>query len=124
MATLNVNLEIRVDSAFTDTPTELFNVKSYNSAKDSILKRILLTADVGKLIFDATEYGRSFLYIKHISNTAGEGNSINIEDSSSSTIYASLQPNEFAFIPWNGTVDVYAESVGADSVIEVGIFEV
>lgn len=120
MATLNVTLNIGTLNAFTDTPTNLNNALAYTSGKDSVLKRILLTAATGKLIFDSSEYGRSFLYIKHIT---GEG-AINIEDSSSSTIYASLGLNEFAFIPWHGTVDIYAEAVGSDATIEVGIFEV
>lgn len=119
MANITVVLNIETSDAFTDSPTRVDNTTTYISAKDSVLKRVLLTADTGKLIFDSTEYGRSFLYIKHITGT----DSINIEDSSSSTIYASLQKNEFAFIPWHGTLDIYAEAVGADATIEVGIFE-
>jgi hypothetical protein len=119
MANLTVALNILTSDAFTDSPTQVNNTATYISAKDSVLKRILLTADTGKLIFDSSEYGRSFLYLKFISG----GDSINIEDSGSSTIYASLQKNEFVFIPWHGTVDLYAESVAAAGVIEVGIFE-
>lgn len=119
MANLTVALNILTTDAFTDSPTQVNNTSTYISAKDSVLKRVLLTADTGKLIFDSSEYGRSFLYIKHI--TGAE--SINIEDSGSSTIYASLQKNEFAFIPWHGTLDIYAVAVGGDATIEVGIFE-
>jgi len=120
MATLNVTLNINTTNTFTDSPTQLDNSAVYTHGKDAVLKKVLLTADTGKLIFDSSEYGRSFLYIKHIN---GEG-AINIEDSNSSTIYASLARGEFAFIPWHGTVDLYAEAIGGDAIIEVGIFEV
>lgn len=125
MATLNVTLNIVTGDAFTDTnQTVIENIsKQYKTGSDSVLKRVKLTAATGKLIFDATnEYGRSVLYLKMISSN--EANSINIEDSNSTTIYASLLPGEFAFIPWHGTVDLYAEAIGGDATIEVGIFEV
>ena len=125
MATLNVTLNILTGDAFTDTNQTLIeNIsKQYKTDSDSVLKRVKLTTATGKLIFDATnEYGRSVLYLKMI--TSNEASSINIEDSSSSTIYASLLPGEFAFIPWHGTVDLYAEAIGGDAIIEVGIFEV
>lgn len=125
MATLFVTLDILTGDAFTDTnQTQIQNPqKQYKTGSDSVLKRVRLTAATGKLIFDATnEYGRSFLYLKIISDS--EASSVNIEDSNSTTIYASLLPSEFAFIPWHGTVDLYAEAIGGDAIIEVGIFEV
>ena len=120
MAAIDVTLNIRTTTAFTDSPTEMNSGLQYLSKKDSVLKRVLLTADTGKLIFDSSEYGRSLLYIKHISGTE----TINIEDSGSSTIYASLNINQFAFIPWHGTVALYAEAIGGDAIIEIGIFEI
>lgn len=125
MATLIVTLDILTGDAFTDSnETKIQNLqKQYKTGSDSVLKRVKLTAATGKLIFDATnEYGRSFLYLKVIGSDGA--NSVNIEDSNSTTIYASLAPSEFAFIPWHGTVDLYAEAIGGDAIIEVGIFEV
>jgi hypothetical protein len=125
MATLQVTLNITTGDAFTDTnQTQIQNPsKQYKTSSDSVLKRVKLTAAAGKLIFDATnEYGRSVLYLKMINDS--EATSINIEDNSSTTIYASLLPGEFAFIPWHGTVDLYAEAIGGDATIEVGIFEI
>lgn len=125
MATLQVTLNITTGDAFTDTnQTQIQNPsKQYKTSSDSVLKRVKLTTATGKLIFDATnEYGRSVLYLKMINDS--EATSINIEDSNSTTIYASLLPSEFAFIPWHGTVDLYAEAIGGDAIIEVGIFEV
>lgn len=118
MANLDVNLNIRTTNTFTDSPTQLDNFNSYTHGQDAVLKKVRLTAGTSKLIFEANEYGRSFLYIKNIDS----GDFINIEDSNGNTIYASLAKGEFAFIPWHGTVDLYAEAA-ADSVIEVGIFE-
>jgi|DEB0MinimDraft_6_1074348.scaffolds.fasta_scaffold60572_2 hypothetical protein len=120
MADLDVTLRVRTTNTFTDSPTEMINSNNYTHGQDAVLKKVLLTADTGKLIFEANEYGRSFLYIKNINS----GDFINIEDSGSTTIYASLAKAEFAFIPWNGTVDLYAKSIAANGVIEVGIFEV
>ena len=125
MATLFVTLNVTTPDAFTDTnQTKIENLqKQYKTGSDSVLKRVKLTSATGKLIFDAAgEYGRSILYLKMIPDS--EASSINIEDSSSTTIYASLLSNEFAFIPWHGTVDLYAEAIGGDAIIEVGIFEV
>jgi hypothetical protein len=124
MANIKTTLQILATSAFTDANnTEIYPTDiSITTNNDSILKRVKLEADVGKLIFESAEYGRSFLYLRMIGGRTDDR--INIEDSSSNTIYASLLSNEFAFIPWNGTVDLYAESVGAEGTIEVGIFEI
>ena len=125
MATLFVTLNVTTPDAFTDTnQTKIENLqKQYKTNSDSVLKRVKLTTATGKLIFDAAnEYGRSLLYLKMIPDS--EASSINIEDSNSTTIYASLLPNEFAFIPWHGTVDLYAEAIGGDAIIEIGIFEI
>jgi len=124
MANIKTTLQILATSAFTDANnTEIFPTDiTTTTNNDSVLKRVKLEADTGKLIFDSSEYGRSYLYLRMIGG--GSENTINIEDSSSNTIYASLLSNEFAFIPWNGTVDLYAESVGAEGTIEVGIFEI
>ena len=79
---------------------------------------INLAANTEKLIFSNSEYGKSYLYLKNMGSE-----NIDIQATGGSTIYASLAELEFAFIPWNGTLDLYAES-SANNIVEVGIFEV
>ena len=119
MATLDIDLTIQTNDAFSDINNTIIQVNiKPRTSNDSVLKRVNLAANTEKLIFSNSEYGKSYLYLKNMGSE-----DIDIQATGGSTIYASLAELEFAFIPWNGTLDLYAES-SANNVVEVGIFEV
>ena len=119
MAGLDVDLKIDTNDAFSDSNGTLIQVAiSTRTSNDSVLKRVNILANTEKLIFSNSEYGKSYLYLKNMGN-----DDIDIQATGGSTVYASLAETEFAFIPWNGTLDLYAES-SANTIVEVGIFEV
>jgi len=119
MAILDIDLTIQTDNAFSDSPDTVITVGfEPRTTQDSVLKRVNLAAGIEKLIFSNSEYGKSYLYLKNMGSE-----NINIQATGGSTIYASLGQSEFAFIPWNGTLDLYAES-SDNNIVEVGIFEV
>ena len=119
MAILDIDLTIQTSDAFSDSNNTIITVGfDPRTSQDSVLKRVNLVANTEKLIFSNAEYGKSYLYLKNMGSE-----DINIQATGGSTIYASLAELEFAFIPWNGTLDLYAES-SANNIVEVGIFEV
>ena len=69
MAILDIDLTIETADAFSDSNRTIITVGfDPRTTQDSVLKRVNLVANTEKLIFSNSEYGKSYLYLKNISD--------------------------------------------------------
>jgi hypothetical protein len=69
--------------------------------------------------FEADDFNKCYIYLKNIDAT----DTITIEKADSGDEYFSLAPGEFAFFPWAGLIDMFADATANTPSLEVMIFE-
>lgn len=79
--------------------------------------RIATASSSGVTVLDATDYGKSYVYVRNIDDT------INIEIAIGSTTLGTLATEEFAYFVWDGASDLKAISANGTPVLEYAVFE-
>tara|TARA_R110002167_G_scaffold240926_1_gene446089 strand:- start:535 stop:936 length:402 start_codon:yes stop_codon:yes gene_type:complete len=131
MAQLRAGLTLTSTNLTSDS-LNLSMSKLFSVAGDVRVFRKVIAASEGEvftnqLILDASKYGKCYVLFRNLSVTATEIITIGLADANDdgalATVNISLGSEEFAFYPWNSSLDVVADAASGSPVLEVGIFE-
>ena len=89
------------------------------------ISKVTMT-DASQVIAAASTYTSAWIFVKNTSSTAAEHVQIgtnNAADNSMVSVDFDLQDGEWAWFPWNSTVDLHARAASGSPVLEVMIFE-
>ena len=117
MATLTPTLTLTSSDAGADA-LSLSVTDSLSIAGDIIRKRIS-TSDTSTKFFEADDFNKCYVYLKNLDGT----DSIDIEVADAGNEFFHLAPGEFAFFPWDGTLDMFADASANTPALEIMIFE-
>tara|TARA_R110001583_G_scaffold109576_1_gene258375 strand:- start:2498 stop:2860 length:363 start_codon:yes stop_codon:yes gene_type:complete len=117
MATLTPTLTL-TSSNLTSDSLSVSVTDSLSIAGDVIQKRIA-TSTSSAAFFTASGFNKCYVFLKNIDAT----DTIEIEKADGGDEFMSLAPGEFAFFPWDGTLDMFADATANTPVLEVMIFE-
>ena len=121
MATLKPTLTLQSDAGditsdeINFTVTDSITVSS--TGKKVISNGRIATSSSGVTFLDASDYGKSYVYLRNIDDT------IVITIKHGTTAFATLGAEEFAFFPWDGTGNLIADSASGTPVLEYAVFE-
>ena len=85
---------------------------------DVEFKRLKIS-DTASLILDASELNASYVWLY---NTDGSI-AISIVESEGGQAHIKLAAGEFAWFPWDSSVDLMADAASGTPILEIGIFE-
>ena len=131
MATLTPTLTLASTDITADETLNLTLTDSLSVLGPCETKRVVVASgstDVGadNTIFANGSYSISYVLLYNTS-TAGSGEIITIGTTASAASLAaenmSLNPVEFAFFPWDSTVDLVADASSGSPVLEARIFQ-
>jgi len=120
MATLTPTLTL----TSTDATEDNFNITVTDSltfSNDVVQKRIA-TSTTAAVFLAASDYGKSYLYLKNMSSTTAER--IDIRATTGGTDIIQLGAGEWTFIPWAGAHDLAYDAASGTPVMEVLLWEV
>tara|TARA_R100001082_G_C4247310_1_gene109966 strand:- start:188 stop:547 length:360 start_codon:yes stop_codon:yes gene_type:complete len=117
MATLTPTLTL-TSSNLTSDSLSVSVTDSLTVSGDVIQKRID-TSTTSTKFYEADDYGKSYIFLKNIDAT----DSIIIEKSDGGDEFLNLGPGEFAFFPWGGGLDMFADASANTPTLEIMIFE-
>ena len=80
---------------------------------DDIVEEGSSGADVNPQIFDAGNMGRAHIYVKNTHATIDIFLTETADEAVTGDVFLNLLPGEFAFFPWAGVMDIFANT-GAD----------
>ena len=127
MATLTIKLNL------TTSPLNMFLSKVVSVGGDARVFRKVIAASEGEvftnqLILDASAHGKCYILLHNLSTVPAEIITIGLADANDdgalATTNIALGSEEFAFYPWNSSLDVVADAASGSPVLEVGLFEV
>ena len=134
MATLTPTLTLVSTDVFTDS----LNLSVTDSLSVlGVSKRFTVVVDSsetelytdGNLILAAADYTKSYVYFKNKSSTAAEIITLGVADNDGSgddaleTTNMSLGAGEFAFYPWDSSLDIVADAASGTPVLDVMVFQ-
>ena len=133
MGTLTAKLTLNSSNLTTDSINIAFT-DILNITKDvRIFKKVIAASETelveDQTILSAASYTKSYVFFYNTSSTTAEvitlGTASNdgSGDNALDTVNISLGAGEFAFYPWNSTVDIVADAASGSPVLEIGIFE-
>ena len=134
MATLTAKLNL----SSTNLSTDALNINLKNIltvAGDTRLFRKVLAAAEDELLTDqlllaASAYGKSYVLLHNLSATSAEIITVGLAandgtgDEALDTTQLALGAGEFAFFPWDSSIDLVADAASGTPTIEIGVFEV
>tara|TARA_R110001592_G_scaffold125649_1_gene335889 strand:- start:1645 stop:2022 length:378 start_codon:yes stop_codon:yes gene_type:complete len=124
MATLNTTINLNA-SGVSSIPVSL-SVQMTATLTGGLDAQRFTMADASRVIASNSSYGSSLVFVKNLSTVAAQHIQIgtnNANDNAMVSVDFDLQDGEWAFFPWNGTVDLEARAVSGTPVLEVIIFE-
>ena len=122
MATLTANVTLS-STGLTSSALSITKAPALSIAGDFIITRAALST-TAKLIAAGGAYTSAWIWV-HNTDTAihMELGTNNAEDASMTTVDFDLQDGEWAFFPWNSTVDLFARAASGTPTLEYAIFE-
>lgn len=130
MATLTAKLSLSSSNVSTDNLSILLsNVLTVGGDYRSFRKIIASGAsnlETANIVISNASYGKAYVLLHNTSIVAAEIITIGENaDTNAALDYTNitLGAGEFAFYPWNSTVDLVADAASGDPVLEVMIFE-
>ena len=117
MATLTPTLTLTSTNLTSDS-LSVSVTDSLSVAGDVIQKRIA-TSTSSTQFFEADDFNKCYVFLKNIDAT----DTIEIEKSDGGDEFMSLATGEWAFFPWDGTLDMFADATANTPVLEIMIFE-
>ena len=119
MATLTPTLTL----SSSDMNGDVLNLSATDSL--SILGQVttkqVVTSTTNATFATATNYTKSYVYLKNLSTTAAE--IIYIRTATGGTDVMDLGAGEFAFFPWSGDVDWAYDAAAGAPILEVRIYQ-
>ena len=119
MATLTPTLTL----SSTDVTTDTLSVSLTDSL--SILGEVHIlrkkTSAASDIILDASEHNKCYVLLNNTSTASAE--IVTIEESDGGQQHMSLGAGEFAWFPWDSSVDLTADSESGTPTLEIMIFE-
>lgn len=118
MATLTANLTL----SGTDLTSDVLNLtvtKALTISKAVEVKRII-TSTTAAAIVSASSYTKAWVYVKNIDDTIA----MTLVKADSGDEFMALGAEEFAFFPWDTSIDLMVDAASGSPVLEVAIFEV
>tara|TARA_R110000744_G_scaffold88703_1_gene172810 strand:+ start:59 stop:457 length:399 start_codon:yes stop_codon:yes gene_type:complete len=130
MATLTAKLSLSSSNVSTDNLSILLsNVLTVGGDYRSFRKIIASGAsnlETANIVISNASYGKAYVLLHNTSIVAAEIINIGENADTNATLdytNITLGAGEFAFYPWNSTVDLVADAASGDPVLEVMIFE-
>ena len=130
MATLTAKLSLSSSNVSTDNLSILLsNVLTVGGDYRSFRKIIASGAsnlETANIVISNASYGKAYVLLHNTSIVAAEIITIGENADTNATLdytNITLGAGEFAFYPWNSTVDLVADAASGDPVLEVMIFE-
>ena len=122
MATLKPTLTLQSDAGDITSDEINFTVTdsiTVSSTGKKVISngRIATASGSGVTVLDATDYGKSYVYVRNIDDT------INIEIAIGGTTLGTLASLEFGYFVWDGASDLKAISASGTPVLEYAVFE-
>ena len=124
MATVNATLNIAA-AGIASIPVNINVKQGITMVGDLNISKVTMT-DASQVIAAASTYTSAWIFVKNTSSTAAEHVQIgtnNAADNSMVSVDFDLQDGEWAWFPWNSTVDLHARAASGSPVLEVMIFE-
>lgn len=118
MATLNPTLTLTGTAADFGAAISLNVTDQLTVAGDLVGISRAPTSDTVKTLLAATSYGDSYVYLKNADDA------INITVEVSTSNIGVLKPLEFAYFPWDGTLDINVTADSGAPMIEYALFEI
>tara|TARA_Y100001973_G_scaffold86147_1_gene128823 strand:- start:25 stop:444 length:420 start_codon:yes stop_codon:yes gene_type:complete len=135
MATITPTLTITSTDLFPDESLSISLTDSLTVLGPATTKRMTIASGETELVEDQTilangSYTKSYVLLYNTSTaTSGEiitvGNASNdgSGDDALDSADLNIAPGEFAFFPWNSTVDLVADASSGNPVLEIRIFQ-
>ena len=117
MATLTPTLTLVSADAGADALS--LSVTDSLSISGDIVRKRISTSDTSTQFFEADDYNKCYVYLRNLDAT----DTIEIEKADAGDEFMSLAPGEFAFFPWDGTLDMFADATANTPALEIMIFE-
>jgi len=122
MASLTANITLS-STGLTSSPLSIAKAPSLAVAGDFVIRRTALST-TSKVIAAAAEYTSAFIWVYNTDTAIHMSlGSNNAADVALLTVDFDLQNGEWAFFPWNSTVDLHALSASGTPKLEYAIFE-
>ena len=135
MATITPTLTITSTDLFPDESLSISLTDSLTVNGPATTKRMTIASGETELvedqtILDASAYTKSYVLLYNTSTassgeiiTVGNASNDGSGDESLDSADLSIAPGEFAFFPWNTTVDLVADANSGNPVLEIRIFQ-
>ena len=119
MATITPTLTLTSADALSDTLSVA--VTDSLTANGEILVTRVTCSDAGsQLVWAASGHNKTYIFVKNTSTVE----TIQLVKTNGGDDYMTLGPEEFAFFPWTGGLDIYGDmAAGKSAVLEVMAFE-
>ena len=123
MATLTAAITL-TGSGLTSSALSVTKSPALTVSGDVKIEKVALSTS-SKKILAAADYGAAYVFLHNtdsaivmeIGEEAGE------LDSALDQVHIKLKAGEYAFFPWNSTVDLYADAASGTPKLEVMVFE-
>lgn len=117
MATLTAKLTL-TGANLTSSTLNASITKALTITKVVEIKKIN-TSVTSASIFANGSYTKAYIFLKNLDTT----DTITIEKADEGDEFFSLAPGEFAFFPWDSSLDLFADATANTPVLEMMIFE-
>lgn len=131
MATLNATLTLTSSDIVTGQNLSLSLTDALSVLGPVLTKRVTIASASSQLQTDNTvlangSYTKSYVLLYNTSSTANDNITIGTtaaDDGTLDLVQFSIGPQEFAFFPWDSTVDLVADASQNSPVLEVRVFQ-
>lgn len=119
MATLIPTLTLTSADALSDV-LSVSATDSLTATGEILVTRVTCTDAGSQAIWLASGHNKTYIFLKNTSTVE----TINVVKTNGGDHYLTLAPLEWAFMPWNGSCDLYGDmAAGKSAVLEVMAFE-
>jgi hypothetical protein len=134
MATLTAKLTLTSSNLTSDSLNiALTNILAV-SGDTRVFRKVLAVGEdellTDQFLLKASAYGKSYVLLHNLSTdtseiiTVGLAGNDGTGDEALDTTQIALGSGEFAFFPWDSSIDLVADAASGSPIIEVGVFEV
>ena len=120
MATLTAKLTLSSTTATSDSLN--LSVSEVLTFSNDVIQKRIATSTTAAVFLAASDYGKSYVYLKNLSGTAAER--IDIRATTTGTDIMQIAAGEWTFFPWAGSHDLAYDAASGTPVLEIMLWEV
>jgi len=118
MATLTAKLALTGSDLTSDSLN--LNVSDTIAVSKAVEIKRITTSSTAVAIVAASAYSKSWVFVKNLDSTIA----MTLVKANDGDIFMALGAGEFAFFPWNTSIDLMVDAASGTPILEVAIFEV